>query len=324
MRTRKLGFTDLELTVVGLGAWAIGGSGWKFAWGAQDDNQSIAAIRRAVKLGINWIDTAAVYGIGHSEKVVGRALKDIGTEVLVATKCGRREDSQGELYGDLRPKSVRQECEASLKRLQVERIDLYQIHWPIPDEQIEDAWGEISKLVGEGKVRYAGVSNFSVEQMKRLLPIHPIASMQPPYSMLRPEIESAFDFCRLQGIGVVAYSPMECGLLTGAFDRQRISSLPSDDWRRKNPRFCNPDVTANLALVEQLETIARKIGITRAQFAIAWVLRRDEVTAAIVGARRPSQIEETAPAADVLLSRKILDEVDELLAARKERLGRTA
>jgi len=323
MQTRKLGYTDLHLTTVGLGTWAIGGGGWAYGWGPQDDTDSIRAIQRALDLGINWIDTAAVYGLGHSEEIVGKAIRGRRDQVIIATKCGLVWDEGSTTpYGRLKAWSVRQEVEASLRRLGVDVIDLYQIHWPNPDEDIEEAWATIADLVREGKVRYAGVSNFSVEQMKRIQPIHPIASLQPPYNMLRRDIEAEIlPFCAANNIGVIVYSPMASGVLTEKFSRQWVASLPDDDWRKKySGHLQEPELSANLALVEGLKAIAARYGRTVSQLAIAWTLRRPEVTAAIVGARRPEQIEQTAPAADWVLPPEVLAEIDDLLARRAEAL----
>ena len=323
MQTRKLGYSDLHLTTVGLGTWAIGGGGWAYCWGPQDDAESIAAIRRALDLGINWIDTAAVYGLGHSEEIIGRALAGRRDEVIIATKCGLVWDKGSTTpYGRLKAESVRAECEASLKRLNVEAIDLYQIHWPHDEEHLEEAWSTIADLIREGKVRYGGVSNFSVEQLKRVQAIHPVASLQPPYSMLRQGIEEELlAYCAANDMGVIVYSPMQAGLLTGKFTKERVANLPDEDWRKGSSAFREPDLSANLALVEKLRPIAERNGRTVAQLAIAWVLRRSEVTAAIVGARRPSQIEETASAGDWVLSEEDVAEIDALLAERERALG---
>jgi aryl-alcohol dehydrogenase-like predicted oxidoreductase len=346
MQTRKLGYTDLHLTTVGLGTWAIGGGGWAFGWGPQDDAESIAAIRRALApsinsghgLGINWIDTAAVYGLGHSEEIVGQAIAGRRDEVIIATKCGLVWDEGSTTpYGRLKAESVRREAEASLRRLnpsinsghRVEVIDLYQIHWPNPDEDIEEAWGVIADLIREGKVRYGGVSNFSVEQLKRVQAIHPVASLQPPYSMLQRGIEEdLLPYCAANDIGVIVYSPMQAGLLTGKFTKERVANLPDNDWRKRDHHFREPELSANLALVEKLRPIAERNGRTVAQLAVAWVLRRPlrlrsgqaEVTAAIVGARRPSQIEETAPAGDWVLSEEDIAEIEALLVERERAL----
>ncbi len=314
MRTKKLGWTDLKLTTVGLGTWAIGGSGWQYAWGPQDDRDSISTIQRAIEIGINWIDTAAVYGLGHSEEVVGKAIEGLSDKPIIATKCGRAWNKDGNLYGLLKRERILSEIESSLKKLKLDVIDLYQIHWPNPEEDIEEAWGTVADLVKEGKVRYAGVSNFNVEQLKRIQPIHPVASLQPPYSMLRRDVEDELlSYCAENDIGVIAYSPMQKGILTGKFNRERALNLPEDDHRRRDPLFREPKLSANLELVEELRKIAEKSGRTVAQLAIAWVLRRSEVTSAIVGARHPSQIEETAAAGDWVLSEVDIASIDALL-----------
>jgi aryl-alcohol dehydrogenase-like predicted oxidoreductase len=313
MKTNALGKSGLQLTRIGLGTWAIGGAGWQYAWGPQDDRDSIAAVHKALDLGINWIDTAAVYGIGHSEEVVGKAVAGRRNKVIIATKCSRVLLGD-KLTGVLKAASIRAELEGSLRRLGTDYIDLYQIHWPDPDSDIEEAWGEIAKAVKEGKVRHAGVSNFSPAQMSRLEKIHPIASLQPPYSMLRRDVEKeTLAYCKEHGIGVVCYSPMQMGLLTGTFTRERVASLPPDDLRHNNALFAEPALTRNLALVDSLRVIADRNHRSVAELAIAWVLRRDEVTAAIVGARRPSQVEGTAAAADWKLSRQDIAEIDRLL-----------
>lgn len=322
MQTRKLGWTDLNLSTVGLGTWAIGGAGWKFSWGPQDDRESISTIRRALEKGINWIDTAPVYGLGHSEEVVGKAIKESRNRPIIATKCSRLWDKDGNPYGCLKKESIRSEVEMSLRRLKVEVVDLYQIHWPDPDEDIEEAWSAIKDLVTEGKVRYAGVSNFSVEQIRRIQPIHPVASLQPPYSMLERGIEEELlHYCSTNNIGVIVYSPMQKGLLTGKFSRERMHSLPQDDHRHEDPRFQEPELGANLKLVEGLRSIAEKSDRTVAQLAIAWVLQRSEVTAAIVGARHPSQIEETVATGESMLSKEDITAIDTLLNKRQKELN---
>jgi aryl-alcohol dehydrogenase-like predicted oxidoreductase len=319
VRKRKLGSRGPEITVIGLGTWAMGGAGWQYAWGAQDDKDSIAAIHRAMELGINWIDTAAVYGLGHSEEVVGKALAGRRSKVMVATKCGRAWDPGSiEIVDRLSAASVRRELEASLRRLGTDYIDLFQVHWPRPEPQIEEGWNEIAKAVAEGKVRYAGVSNFSVEQLRRVHRIHPVTSLQPPYSMLRRDTEKELlPFCAQNGIGVVVYSPMQMGLLSGAFSRERVTHLAADDLRSRNPYFTEPALSRNLALVDRLKPIARRHDRTMAELAISWVLRRPEVTAAIVGGRRPEQIGEIMSAADWDLAPEEIAEIDELLAARE-------
>ncbi len=319
MRTRELGNTGEALTRVGLGTWAIGGGGWDHGWGPQDDENSIAAIHRALDLGINWIDTAPAYGLGHAEEIVGRAIAGRRDEVFLATKCGLVWDKGGTTtYGRLTAESVRQEAEDSLRRLDVDVIDLYQIHWPDPEEQIEEAWAAIADLIRLGKVRYGGVSNFSVAQLERIRPIHPVTSLQPPYSMVRREVEQdLLPYCAAYEIGVIVYSPMQSGLLTGKYDRAKIENLPEGDWRKDSRQFTEPELSANLELVEGLRPIAERNERTLPQLAIAWTLRRPEVTAAIVGARRPSQIQETAQAADWQLADEDLSRIDALLAARE-------
>lgn len=322
MKTRKLGWTDLNLSTIGLGTWAIGGGGWAYAWGPQDDRESITTISRALELGVNWIDTAPLYGLGRSEEVVGKAIEGLRDKPIIATKCGLVWDKDGNISNSLKEESIRSEVEASLKRLKIGAIDLYQIHWPIPDEDIEEAWGAIADLVKEGKIRYAGASNFSVEQLERIQAIHPIASLQPPYSMLNRGVEDELlDYCSANDIGVIAYSPMERSLLTGKFSKERAQNLPEDDHRRRDSRFQEPELSANLELVEDLRGIAEKSGRTPAQLAIAWVLRRPEVTAAIVGARHPYQIEETVLAGDWTLSEEDIAAIDTLLDKRQRALS---
>ena len=322
MQTRKLGFTDLSLTTVGLGTWAIGGP-WMYGWGPQDDNTSIVTIHKALDLGINWIDTAPAYGLGHSEEIVGKAIRGRRDEVIVATKCGLVWDdpSSGQVFGRLKAESVRQEAEASLHRLGVDYIDLYQVHWPNPDEDIEGAWTEIAKMVEEGKIRYAGVSNFNINHLKRSQSIHPVASLQPPYSMLSRKVEKELlFFCAGEDIGVVVYSPMQAGLLTGKFSVESVLALAPDDWRKRNAHFQEPALSANLAFVDHLRPLAAKNGRTLAEMAIAWVLRRPEITSAIVGARRPEQIEKTATASTWTLSAEDVDSIETLLTEWKKML----
>ncbi|MCK4292826.1 MAG: aldo/keto reductase [Planctomycetes bacterium] len=318
MQTRRLGDTDLELTTVGLGTWAMGGP-WQFGWGQQDDDEAIGAILKALDMGINWIDTAPAYGLGHSEELVGEALKQTSERPLIATKCGILWNEKKEKISCL--KEVRQECHASLKRLGVEVIDLYQMHWPDPDEDVEEAWEEMVRLKDEGKVRYLGVSNFNVGHLERVQKIHPVASLQPPYSMLHREAEDELlGYCAENNIGVVAYSPMQRGLLTGKFTPERLAELPLDDHRRRNPDFHEPKFGTAMDLVEQLKEIAERNGKTCAQLAVSWVLRRPEVTAAIVGARRPAQIAETALAGDWFLSETDIEQIETLLAQRQAKL----
>jgi len=321
METRQLGYTELNITTIGLGCWAIGGQ-WYFGWGPQDDNEAIEAILTALDKGVNWIDTAPVYGLGHSEELLGKALKQTTTKPFIATKCGLLWNESSQMINCLKSQSIRRECHDSLRRLGVETIDLYQMHWPLPDEDVEQAWEEMAKLVQQGKVRYIGVSNFSVEQLERIRSIYPVASLQPPYSMLRREVEDQLlDYCAANDIGVIVYSPLQKGLLTGKFSQERLAALPLDDHRRRKPHFQEPQFSATLELVEQLRHIAERNGQTRAQLAISWVLRRSEVTAAIVGARRPEQIAETAAAADFNLSAEDIEEIEHLLACRQERIN---
>lgn len=316
MKTRKLGRTDMELTTVGLGTWAMGGP-WQFGWGPQDDTEAVDSVLAALEAGINWIDTAPAYGLGHSEELVGQALRRTEHTPYIATKCGLLWNDRKEKVNCLKPESIRRECHASLERLGIEKIDLYQMHWPDPDEEIEAAWEEMAKLLDEGKVRYLGASNFSVPQLQRVAKIHPAASLQPPYSMLHREVEDELlDYCGRNEIGVVVYSPMQRGLLTGKFSHERLASLPADDHRKTNPDFQEPRFSATLALVEELKQIATRHGRTCAQLAVSWVLRRPEVTAAIVGARQPSQIEETVQASDWELDAGDIERIEELLAEK--------
>lgn len=314
MQEQILGNTNLELTTVGLGTWALGGP-WEFGWGPQDDDEAIAAIIKAIELGINWIDTAPAYGLGHSEQLIAKALREVGEKPIIATKCGIMWDNKGRKINCLKRKSVREECHNSLKRLKVDVIDLYQIHWPVPEEDVEQAWEEMLRLTEEGKVRYIGVSNFNVGQMELIRRIGPVASLQPPYSMLHREVENELlSYCAENNIGVVAYSPMQRGLLTGKFSQENLGKLASDDHRLRNSDFKEPRFSAALELVEQLKRVAGRNGRTCAQVAISWVLRRHEVTAAIVGARKPEQIIETAPASDFNLSNDDIEEIEGLLA----------
>jgi aryl-alcohol dehydrogenase-like predicted oxidoreductase len=315
MQTKQLGNSDLKITPVGVGAWAMGGAGWAFAWGAQDDNDSIAAIRAALDKGVNWIDTAAVYGLGHSEEVVGKAIKGLAKPPYVFTKCERIWNDRGEIAKSLKADSLRRELEASLRRLQVERIDLYQIHWPEPDEQIEEGWSTLARLKAEGKVRHIGVSNFNAPQMQRAQAIAPITSLQPPYSMISPEIEeSILPYCGANDIGVLAYSPMKSGLLAGTMTHERVAGFPADDFRRRTPNFQEPLLSRNLELAELLRAIGQRHGRTPGEVAIAWVLRRPEVTAAIVGIRSAKQVDGVIGAAEFRLSTAEIAEIDSFRA----------
>lgn len=319
MNTRKLGFSDLEITEVGFGAWAIGGGNWAFGWGPQDDKEAINAMNRALELGVNWIDTAAVYGLGHSEELVAEVIKGRRDDIIVASKCSLVWDDHGNISSSLKRDSVIRECESSLQRLDTDFIDLYQIHWPRDEERIEEGWEAIGRLIEQGKIRYGGVSNFNVSHLKRAQAEHPIASLQPPYSMLRRSVEfnGEFDFCKENDIGIIAYSPMQCGLLTGKFDMNRVAD---DDWRRKSDEFQEPNLSIDLEFVDKLKPIAADYGKTVAQLAIAWVLRLDHMSAAIVGARRPSQIEETVGGADWKLSNNDLERIEQLLQERIDRI----
>ena len=312
MRTRKLGNSELGLSAIGFGAWAIGGGDYQFGWGPQDDKESIEAIHRALDLGINWIDTAAVYGLGRSEEVVGRAIAGRRDKVIVATKCALVWDEKRQTGNRLKASSVKKECEDSLRRLNTDVIDLYQIHWPNPDEDIEEGWRAVNDLVKEGKVRYGGVSNFSAAQMERVSKIAPIASLQPPYSLLNRAVETEIlPYCGKNNIGVVAYSPMASGLLAGKFDEERVTRLPDEDWRKKyNENFKQPKLEKNLAFVKELSEIARDFGRSVSHLAIAWVLRRPEVTSAIVGSRNARQVEETTGAWDWELEPETIDRVE--------------
>jgi len=323
MDKQRLGTTDIEITPIGFGAWAIGGGGWLFGWGPQDDAASLAAIARAVDLGINWIDTAAVYGLGHSEEIVARALAEIpaARRPYVFTKCGLVWNDKGHITHRLKADSIRREIENSLRRLKLSTIDLYQIHWPAlpargPAPDIEEAWTALAEIQRQGKVRYIGVSNFDVAQMERIRPIAPIASLQPPYSMLMREIEAdVLPYCARHDIGVIAYSPMQSGLLSGTMTRERITALPEDDWRRNSAEFQEPRLSRNLDLVERLRAIGARYGRSPGEVAIAWTLRRPEVTAAIVGARDARQVEGFIGAAAFRLSAAEIADIESALAS---------
>jgi aryl-alcohol dehydrogenase-like predicted oxidoreductase len=318
MQTRKLGNSDLHITPVGYGAWAIGGSGWQFAWGSQDDNDSIAAIHRSLELGVNWIDTAAVYGLGHSEEVVARALKTwSGTRPYVFTKCGLSWDSTGNVKKVLSPDSIRREVEDSLRRLSVNVIDLYQIHWPPdPDSaELEEGWSMMAQLQQQGKVRWIGVSNFNVQQLRRAQAIASVNSLQPRYSLVHREVEDqVLPYCRREGIGVIVYSPMASGLLTGAMTRERAAKLSNDDWRRTHPDFTEPNLSRNLALVQCLRQIARRHNRSAGEVAIAWTLHNPAVTGAIVGARDARQAEGVMRAGELRLTDEDLSEIGTFVA----------
>jgi aryl-alcohol dehydrogenase-like predicted oxidoreductase len=310
MKTRQLGNSDLFITPVGFGAWAIGGDGWEFGWGEQDDKASVAAIHRALELGVNWIDTAAVYGMGHSEQVVAYALRTwSGPRPYVFTKCGLRWDEQGYVHRSLSAKSIRSECEDSLRRLNVDVIDLYQIHWPTED--LEEGVSAMERLQKEGKVRWIGVSNFDVDQIGQAQTIAPITSLQPPYSLVRREVEQdILPYCRSYGLGAIVYSPMASGLLTGAMTRDRAAILSNSDWRSRDVEFKEPKLSKNLALVERLRDVGERHGRPPGQVAIAWTLHNPAVTGAIVGARSARQIEGTVGAADLHLTDEEIGEIE--------------
>ncbi|MGA8729942.1 MAG: aldo/keto reductase [Terracidiphilus sp.] len=316
---RTLGNSDLHLTPIGFGAWAIGGGNWEFAWGPQDDNESVASINRALDLGINWIDTAAIYGLGHSEEIVGRVLKTTSHKPLVFTKCSMRWRSDRTIYHSLKADSLREELEASLRRLGVDVIDLYQIHWPNPESDLEEGWETLAKFREEGKVRWIGVSNYSVEQMKRIQKIAPITSLQPPYSMLRRAIEKEIlPFTQANGIGVINYSPMVSGLLTGKMTGERVKGLPADDWRRRSPEFNEPRLSRNLKLVELLREIGNSHGVTPGVVAVAWTLHHPAITAAIVGGRSAQQVEQMTPALEFRLSDEEYARINTFLESNQE------
>ena len=312
MNTKKLGNSDLAITPIGFGAWAIGGD-WQFGWGPQDDAQSVAAIHRALELGVNWIDTAPAYGLGHSEEVVARALGDWkGKRPYVFTKCGMVWDAQGKIDYCLRAESVRRECEASLRRLKTDVIDLYQIHWTADDlsETIE-GWNTLAALQKEGKVRWIGLCNASVEELQKLNPIARVTSLQPPYSLIRRDVEAAqLPWCQKENLGVIVYSPMASGLLTGAMTPERIASLPPTDWRARNEQFKEPKLSQNLRLVERLRAVGARHGRSPGEVAIAWTLRHPAVTGAIVGARGPKQVEGIIGAMDFRLAPSEINEIE--------------
>jgi aryl-alcohol dehydrogenase-like predicted oxidoreductase len=314
MKTRQLGNTDLHITPIGFGSWAVGGGGYQFGWGPQDDEQSIAAIHHALDLGINWIDTAAVYGLGHAEEVVARALKGRSERSYIFTKCTRIWNDLGEISGSLKAQSIRQECENSLRRLQTDVIDLYQVHWPNPEQDIEEGWSAMAELKKEGKVRNIGVSNFNVSQMSRAMKIAPISSLQPPFSLIKRDIEKEIlPFCQEHNIGVIVYAPMASGLLTGSMTHKRVANLPDDDWRKRDPEFQEPRLSRNLELVEKLNEIAFMHNVTPGVVAIAWTLQHPGVTGAIVGSRRPEQVDGIIAAAEFRLTDSEAAEIEEFL-----------
>jgi aryl-alcohol dehydrogenase-like predicted oxidoreductase len=310
---RQLGASDLHITSIGFGAWAIGGGNWQFSWGHQEDSDSVKAIQRALDAGVNWIDTAAVYGLGHSEEVVAQAIKCSPNQPYLFTKCGMVWDDQRQITNSL--KHIRREVEQSLTRLQVDVIDLYQIHWPKPDEELEEAWGTMAALQKEGKVRHIGASNFSVEQMKRALKIAPITSLQPPYSMINRSVEAEIlPFCKENNIGVINYAPMHSGLLTGAMTKERVQNMPQDDFRRNAKQFQEPLLSRNLQVADLLKQIGERHQVAAGVVAIAWTLHNPAITAAIVGGRSASQVEGILPAATFRLTDEEYNEITQFLA----------
>ena len=306
MQTKQLGNSDMQITRLGIGSWAMGGTGYEYAWGPQDDRESIEAIHRSLDFGINWIDTAPGYGKGHSEEIVAQAVNSwAGPRPYIFTKCGLQWDEQSKIHKDLSAESIQRECEDSLRRLQVEVIDLLQIHWPTGDmADIDEAWGVLARLQEAGKVRWIGVSNFDVQQMQRAQAIAPVTSLQPPYSLIRREIEaSILPYCLQEGIGVIAYSPMNCGLLTGTMTRDRIQGLPDNDWRKRDPEFLEPNISKNLVIVDRLKTVGARYWRSAGEVAIAWTLYHPAVTGAIVGVRSAKQAEGVMCAGDLELTR---------------------
>jgi aryl-alcohol dehydrogenase-like predicted oxidoreductase len=318
LKTSQLGATGLEITRIGFGAWAIGGGNWEFGWGPQEDEESITAIQHALELGFNWIDTAAAYGFGHSEEVVGRALAGVADRPYVFTKCSLLEGPGRTVVHSLKRDSVLREAEASLERLGIDAIDLYQIHWPDPLEDIEEGWAALAELKEQGLVRHIGVSNFSVAQLRRIEQIAPIETLQPQYSLVAREVEGEIlPFCEHKGIGVIVYSPMGSGLLTGAMTHERISNLPDDDWRGRDARFQEPQLSRNLALVDRLEDVAQRHETTAGAVAVAWTLRNPAVDAAIVGFRRPDQIDPVVEAANLELTDEDLAKIESAAQSRR-------
>ena len=319
MKTRKLGLTDLHFSTVGIGTWPMGSIYGGMSWGPQDDRESVDTILKAVEQGINWLDTAPTYGRGHSEEVVGMALKEVSERPFIVTKCGTTWTEDGKPAFRLDKEDVRRQCEGSLKRMGIDVIDLYLVHWPNPIEYLEEGWQTCSNLVKEGKIRYIGVSNFSVEQMEQLKAIHPVAAMEPPYSMIERRIESEIlNYCSKNGMGVITYSPLQQGLLTGVM--KSVDELAENDFRRNNPHFKEPEFSLNIRLAEELESIAEKYGRSVAQLAIAWCLRRPEVTAALNGARSSAEIQDSVLAGDLELRQEDIDEIENLLSKRQKEL----
>ncbi len=311
IKTTELGNTGLQITRVGFGAWAIGGGGWEFGWGPQEDEESIASIHRALEQGVNWIDTAAAYGFGRSEQVVGRALEGMRDRPYVFTKCSLLEGEGRRVVHSLKRDSVLREAEGSLERLRIDAIDLYQIHWPNPEEDIEEGWAALAELKEQGLVRHIGVSNFDVEQMRRILAVAPIETLQPPYNLIERDVErETLPFAESEGIGVIVYSPMGSGLLTGRMTRERITGLPDDDWRKRDSRFNEPQLSQNLEMVERLTGVADRHGTVPGAVAIAWALRNRAVDGAIVGFRAPDQVDPLLPAAALELSDEDVQQIE--------------
>lgn len=322
MKTRQLGTSDLHITPIGFGTWAIGGGEWIGGWGSQDDRDSISAIRRALDSGINWIDTAPAYGLGRSERVVAEALRGRSQRPYIFTKCAIRWRDDRSVYNDLRAASVREEVENSLRRLEVDTIDLYQVHWPDPEPQIEEAWTTLAELQREGKLRYLGVSNFNVAQMQRVQAIAPVTSLQPPYSLIKPAVEDEIlPFVQAHNIGVIVYSPMMSGLLSGTMTRERIATMPKDDWRRRDAEFNEPKLSHNLALTETLRIIGARHGRSAGEVAIAWTLRHPAVTGAIVGARRPDQVDGITGAGEFRLHATEIAEIEQVRGLDEQTAG---
>ncbi len=318
MDLRNLGESGLRISPLGVGAWAMGGGGWAFGWGPQDDRQSVAAIRAALEAGWNWIDTAAVYGLGHSEEVVAQALEGVADRPYVFTKCAMAWDADRRIENRLKRDSVLRECEASLRRLKLDCIDLYQIHWPNPAEDIEEGWEALQLLKAQGKVRWAGVCNFSVAQLERIQGLGPVTSLQPPYSIISPEVETdLLPHCLARGIGVIVYSPMKSGLLSGRMTPERVRALPEDDFRKRAVHFQEPRLSRNLALAALLGEIGAPHGRSAGEAAIAWCLRQDAVTGAIVGLRSPDQVRGVAGAADFRLAPEEVERIGRFMAAHK-------
>ncbi|HEY4894885.1 MAG TPA: aldo/keto reductase [Solirubrobacteraceae bacterium] len=311
LKTTQLGQTDLEITRIGFGGWAIGGGDWEFGWGPQDDEQSIAAIQHALEQGINWIDTAAAYGFGRSEQMVGRALAGVAERPYVFTKCSLPEGPDRTVLHSLKRDSVLREAEQSLQRLGVDAIDLYQIHWPIPAAEIEEGWAALAELREQGLVRHIGVSNFDVEQLRQVRQIAPVETLQPQYSLIEREVEQELlPFAEREGIGVIVYSPMGSGMLSGGMTRARVESLADEDWRKRDARFNDPQLSANLELVERLRAVAERHRTTPGAVAVAWTLRHPAVDAAIVGFRRPDQVDPILPGAGLDLTDQDIAEIE--------------